>query len=190
MHVIGAAQGMNAPALLKLLSNFTGLHTDAQIINQMRSANQCEVRPSSEESSEEPAVSPLAAAQHPHARRAARLRPPPPTSHHLPQARSAKKKPLSFTKRDDSNASQAARAALERVKPQVCTPRPAGRRAQSRPPTRALPPLPTPRFAPDGRSSMPSSRRTTSSSANSSTPTSTGATPRTPTHVGLVKCNS
>ena len=189
MHAIGAAQGMNAPALLKLLSNFTGLHTDAQIINQMRSANQCEVRPSSEESSEEPAVSPLAAAQHPHPRRAARLRPPPPTSH-PPQARSAKKKPLSFTKRDDSNASQAARAALERVKPQVCTPRPAGRRAQSRPPTRALPPLPTPRFAPDGRSSMPSSRRTTSSSANSSTPTSTGATPRTPTHVGLVKCNS
>ena len=190
MHVIGAAQGMNAPALLKLLSNFTGLHTDAQIINQMRSANQCEVRPSSEESSEEPAVSPLAAAQHPHARRAARLRPPPPTSHHLPQARSAKKKPLSFTKRDDSNASQAARAALERVKPQVCTPRPAGRRAQSRHPRARSPPLPTPRFAPDGRSSMPSSRRTTSSSANSSTPTSTGATPRTPTHVGLVKCNS
>ena len=133
--------GMNAPALLKLLSNFTGLHTDAQIINQMRSANQCEVRPSSEESSDCP-PSPLAAAQHPHARRAARLRPPPPTSHHLPQARSAKKKPLSFTKRDDSNASQAARAALERVKPQVCTPRPAGRRAQSRPPTRALPLFP------------------------------------------------
>ena len=139
MHAIGAAQGMNAPALLKLLSNFTGLHTDAQIINQMRSANQCEVRPSSEEPSEEPAVSPLAAAQHPHARRAARLRPPPPTSH-PPQARSAKKKPLSFTKRDDSNASQAARAALERVKPQVCTPRPAGRRAQSRHP-RARSPL-------------------------------------------------
>ena len=188
MHVIGAAQGMNAPALLKLLSNFTGLHTDAQIINQMRSANQCEVRPSSEEPSDCPPY-PLAAAQHPHARRAARLRPPPPTSH-PPQARSAKKKPLSFTKRDDSNASQAARAALERVKPQVCTPRPAGRRAQSRHPRARSPPLPTPRFAPDGRSSMPSSRRTTSSSANSSTPTSTGATPRTPTHVDLVKCNS
>ena len=132
---------MNAPALLKLLSNFTGLHTDAQIINQMRSANQCEVRPlrgvlrlSSDALLWPP--------RSPHRGARARLRPPPPPAHHLPQARSAKKKPLSFTKRDDSNASQAARAALERVKPQVCTPRPAGRRAQSRPPTRALPLFP------------------------------------------------
>ena len=68
--------GMNAPALLKLISNFTGLHTDESIIAQMRRANQCE-------------------------------------------ARSAKKKPLSFTKRDDSNASKKARAALERVKPEL-----------------------------------------------------------------------
>ena len=155
--------GMNAPALLKLLSNFTGLHTDAQIINQMRSANQCEVRPSSEEPSEEPSVSPLAAAQTSTTRRAARLRPPPPTSHHLPQARSAKKKPLSFTKRDDSNASQAARAGLERVKPQVCTPHLAGAAAHSHAHPRARCwPLPRQRARAEDRSSMPLPFRTTS----------------------------
>ena len=85
MHVIGAAQGMNAPALLKLLSNFTGLHTDAQIINQMRSANQCEVRPSSEEPSDCP-PSPLAFGRRAAPARAARRAPPPSTPHLPPPA--------------------------------------------------------------------------------------------------------
>ena len=68
--------------------------------------------------------------------RASALHPP----SHLPQARSAKKKPLSFTKRDDSNAPGGACGLGARQA--TGTPRPAGRRAQSRPPTRALPLFP------------------------------------------------
>ena len=33
---------MKAPALLNLLSNFTGLHTDPEIISKVRSMRQCE----------------------------------------------------------------------------------------------------------------------------------------------------